>query len=319
MTRHDRKVAFAEDYGHPLEERTMYWTVLAIEKFEDAYDKDVCEFGQLELQALCDDMLGMRNSSKNVRLVVLKTYLRWCKAHGYGLAYDLLPNVDLDGLSKWRDKMVSGPDDLQAVLDQAFDKEELETQDNVYRCWLWLAFLGVARCDCGLMACYDVDLANDVIRYGEYQLPICKEALECVYNCTLLTSFNVLHSRYMNGIGERRDRVTGDGLLRGTRADYEVTTMVPLVSRSLSKSHRHLTYDNVRLSGTFYRKYIEEVETGTEPDFTDDGVQRIVGSLYYPPYNYTNDADFQRKLRHRIKDFRTDYSLWKKAFGLAQK
>ena len=115
----------------------------ATEPYEEKWGADLCTRNADELQIMVNEMLGTRASSIRVRLIWLKTYVKWCIDNGVPGACDGMLQIRDAGVDRIREQMVSSPFHLQIYLDSVFDPESEQTTDNIYRCFFWLAYGGM--------------------------------------------------------------------------------------------------------------------------------------------------------------------------------
>lgn len=283
-------------------------------EFEEGWGADLCTKSEDELQLAVDAVVGLRARTQWSRLIVLKDYVKWCIEEQVPNACDGMLKIQTTSLDKIKQQTLSNPLHLQRYLDCICDAEKEETTDNIYRCYYWLAFGGVAEEDILNIKCSDVDLNNMVVRYKTTEVPIYREALPAFRNCVSLTQFAYKHPNYSKII--YKDRVSGNTLVRGIRSLPTVKSMrVELSRRSKEKLEKGVTdlkmsYLRVWISGLFYRMY-EREQAGIPVDFSAAAMNFMEGKTYQlKSGRNTPDA----KKRQIANDYMKDYERWKLAY-----
>ena len=151
----------------------------------------------LELQPVVNEIVGFRTKSQNTRLSILKDYVRWCIKNQIGGACDELFQIEELGLDKLKRQMVANPQHLQRYLNCICEAESEETVDCIYRCFYWLAYGGMQEEDVFDVTVQDVDLVDMIVRHGEKEYPIYREAIPAFKNCVTLTQFRYKHTFLM--------------------------------------------------------------------------------------------------------------------------
>ena len=254
---------------------------------------------------------GVSNRSfRNIRSI-LKAYKEWCKRNGYDVCEDVeeleMPTELM--LDNMRKNMVGSPRHLQFILDSTFDPEEMRTYDNLYRVYYWLSFIGFYENEIAEIKAGDVDFESNVIRKNGNEYPLYKQAIDCFRNAVELNEFVYYHPNYTKPI--IRPRVFGDGLMKGIKKDFTLSTFRPTASRKVSAALNEkristkLSYSKVHKSGIFYRAYEDEL-IGIPPTFTDDAINIAANK----GKENLNDEQIYM-IRYNL---RLDYNTWKNAF-----
>ena len=266
----------------------------ATEPYEEKWGADLCTRNADELQIMVNEMLGTRASSIRVRLIWLKTYVKWCIDNGVPGACDGMLQIRDAGVDRIREQMVSSPFHLQIYLDSVFDPESEQTTDNIYRCFFWLAYGG---------------MEEEEIFEGE--------SIRAFKNCAYLTEFNYKNPAYVNKESVPRDRVPGDTLIRGIRNIPTPKSFKVTLSRKSKAGIESgattikLSYQRAWLSGLFYR--MSEMErAGLPVDFTDAAI-RFTASKEYKLDSGRNLIG--AKVRYISKGYAEDYQRWKLAYS----
>ena len=134
----------------------------ATEPYEERWGADLCTRDANDSQIMVNEILGLRQSSIRVRMIWLKTYVKWCVDRGIPGACDGMLQIKDVGVDRVKERMVSSPFHLQVYLDSVFCPESEETTDNIYRCFYWLAYGGMKEEDILNVKVSDVDFDNTV-------------------------------------------------------------------------------------------------------------------------------------------------------------
>ncbi len=280
--------------------------------FEESAQKDICTFSVDELQPVADEVFALRSKGKWSYRFILQEYAKWCMASGIEGACDSIAHINLLSLEKVRRQMVSGPTHLQRYLDAVYDPEKEETIDNLYRCYLWMAFCGIEDTEALAMKSSAVDLRSMTIVIGDDEIPLYRESFLSFKNAVELTEFTYKHPNYSE---IKRQRILGDELMRGIKAMPRIKPFRVRLSRTLAAAFKSglttelLSYERIKLSGLFYRIY-EQERAGIPPDFSDAAVRFTEGKEYNLPKGKTVKSVQKAKAR----EYMEDYQRWKLAF-----
>lgn len=316
MYNEEQKQKFISDYTKSLHTAKVATVIFeAMSAYEKTYEKDLSAFSVEEMQPAMNNILGMRSGSKWMGITILREYVRWCGLNKIPDACDSINHVDLLGLDKIRLQMVSSPLQLQNYLNEIFDPEEKGSIDNIYRCFFWMGYAGIAEEDTLSITNEDVDLVNLTIKYKGDRLPIYREAIPAFKNAVELKSFLYEHPNYRKPIS--RDRVPGSSIMRGMKADMRIMTMRSTTSKRITeafkegKTKRQLSFYRVWISGLFYRMY-ELERAGIAVNFSEVALQEMEGKTY----SLEGRATLRQKQNRKIREYMTDYQRWKVAFSI---
>lgn len=317
MYNEELKTKFVRGYTNSISTADVCQTIFnAFEQYEVEWDADLCTRSAEELQPVVDNLVGFRARSKWMRLIILKDYVKWCIGMKVPGACDGMLKIETVGLEKVKHQTVASPLHLQRYLDSICEPESEETTDNIYRCFYWLAYGGVAEEDILSIKCSDVDLNSMVVRYNGTEVPIYREALQAFKNCVKLTQFVYKHPNYDKLV--YKDRADGDTLVRGIRSAPSIKAMrVELSRRSKAKMDEgktdlKLSYFRVWISGLFYRMY-ERERAGMPVDFSAAAAQFMEGKTYKLDRGRNTP---EAKKRQLTRDYLEDYERWKLAFAI---
>lgn len=317
MYNEELKTKFVREYTDNVNTAEFCAAIFkSFEKYEQEWGADLCTRSTDELQPLVDNLVGFRARSKWMNLIILKDYVRWCIGMKIPGACDGMLSIETVGLEKVKHQTVASPFHLQIYLDSICEPESEETTDNIYRCFYWLAYGGVAEEDILNIKCSDVDLTSMVVHYKGTEVPIYREALPAFKNCSKLTQFIYKHPNYDKLV--YRDRAYGDTLVRGIRGLPSLKAMrVELSRRSKAKMDEgktdlKLSYFRVWISGLFYRMY-ERERAGIPVDFSAAATQFMEGKTYKLD---SGRNTLEAKKRQLTRDYREDYERWKLAFAI---
>lgn len=315
MYNEELKTRFITDYTHSESNAILCAAIFnSFSEHEEKWEADLCTKSKEELQPIVDLLVGLRSRTQWSRLIVLKDYVKWCIKTEVPNACDGMLQIETTGLEKVRQQTVSNPLHLQKYLDSICDPEREETTDNIYRCFYWLAFGGVAEEDILSIKCSDVDLSNMVVHYKNTEIPIYREALPAFKNCITLTHFIYQHPNYDKVI--YKERASGDTVVRGIRSVPSLKSMrVELSRRSKNKidsgsTTLKLSYFRVWISGLFFRMY-EREQAGIPVDFSAAAAEFTEGKTYRLESSRNTP---EAKKRQVAKDYLKDYERWKLAY-----
>ena len=286
----------------------------AMQKYEEEWGADLCTRTKEELEPAVNSVLGVRSQGKGARMALYKAYVQWCLENGVEGACDGMMYVDISDAKKMVEQMVNSPTHLQKYLDTVFHKESEKTIDDIYRCYLWLAFAGMSESDIFEVETTDVRFQDFSVTKNGKEYPIYRESLRAFKNCVELSGFVYLHPNYSNEVV--RPRVPGKQLLRGIKTHaYPQIIRAELSKRTKravaeGKTKTRISYYRSWLSGVFYRMYQLEL-AGVEPDFSNVASDFMAGKTY----NLSSGRNLiGAKHRRVIKEYSIDYERWKKAF-----
>ena len=281
--------------------------------FEEEWGADLCTRTPEELKPFLDKALGLRTRSRYSQLSMIRSYMRWCKETGADGAKEF-PSwyATDDDTESVRLLIVRSPEHLQQYMNKAFDKEDDKTQDNAYRAFLWLAYGGMTE-ECAYeVTCKEVFFDYMEVRRGDETAILYRQGLAAMRNCVTLQEFYYRNGHYVNSDGIWRNRVPGDRILRGIRADQPLQNFRTQVSRRIRQSKnvegsQSLSYSRVWLAGSFYRLY-EREQAGIEPDFTAAAADSLAGRN---ALKKKTESERRAALADAARIFKNDYTRWK--------
>ena len=283
------------------------------EKHENKWGADLCTVDKSLLQSAIDEEInGIRARGVEYKYSVLRSYVRWCMSNRIEDVSKAIFDIKTVGVDDMRIRTVSSPLHLKMFLDSFFKPDELNSQESIYRCFYWLAFMGMDSEDAIITKVKDVDLSNMIVN-DEKNLqtyPIYWESIQSFRNCALLDYFMVENAKTILPI--KTDRIDNDYLLRSTKGKSVPTiqsfrsSLTRFSSNRSSKSEMELTYNRVKISGIFYRSFLDEA-IGIIPDF-----KKVA---YAEELKKTKDGKVMPdKLKRRVYSYKLDYDRWKLAW-----
>lgn len=275
--------------------------------FQKSYDMesrlglDLCQIKDKdELNNYLALICGVKKSTNKAILGKIKRYIRWCVENNIDNSTDAILNMEFTQEERFSRDLVGSADDLNRYLNTIFDKEIKKTYDNVYRCYFWMAFIGVD-------IKYVYDIKNEEVNIEKRQIThegktyeICHEAIPSIKNCATLDGFMYSHPNYTNDI--YRARIQSNQLMRGIKSETKRSTFLSgLTKRLNTNSERRLSYERVLLSGIFCRLYQTELD-GFPINFDAAATYFLTSS--------------QNKIviRRNITELEQQYNVWKKVF-----
>lgn len=288
----------------------------AMEPYECQWEADLCTKSKDELSPVIEQLVGFRVRSRWQRIIIFQKYVKWCIANRVPGACDGMLHIDTVGLSKVRSQMVANPMQLQMYLDAICEPESEQTTDNIYRCFYWMAYSGMDEEEILEVKISDVDFENMVVRHGDNEYEIYRDAIPAFKNAATLTEFVYKHPNYPPDKIVRRNRTPGNTLIRGIRSTTSTLSLRVELSRRSKKfiedgtTDKQLSYYRVWMSGLFYRMYQREL-AGIPVDFSGAASKFMEGKTYKLD---TGRNTPEAKKRAVVNDYLQDYERWKAAF-----
>lgn len=287
--------------------------------FEESWGADICTKCGEELREAIEEVVCSSGDGQLAYLSILRDYAKWCISNSVDGSCDGLINVKVSGVDKIRDSKVGSPRGLQNYLNAICFPESEEMSDNVYRCYLWIAYSGIRPDEALNIKSSEVDLVNMVIRHDGKEFPLYAEAIPAFVNCIKLDSFVYKNSNYKTDRVVRKDRAGGDTIVRSfaTKSNnISVNSMRATVSRRITECvesgaiNKRLSYHDVWVSGMFYMLFQQDSE-GEPFSFNDIVELHMLGKNY----KNMNDQSIMKKQKQKIaRGYKRDYERWKIAF-----
>ena len=319
------KEQFASAYSKSKSKRKSLYNIFeSLGKYEEKLSKDFCQMSEEELGYVLQELMGYRSRSKSTRGSSLRAYARWCYENHILGATRAMESVDFNrvGLDKMRRQTVASPQHLQRYLDSIFEKESEETVDVLYRCFFWLAYMGIMKDEDALSIDISaVDFEEMAIHFNGKDYPFYREAIPSIKKCATLTSFRYLHPNYDPVV---KKRAAGTKLLRGSKENPSLQIFRNTVCRkererrfrsetNCDKSlDLSLSYDRIWLSGRFFNM-LENERSGMSVDFTYLAEEFMDGKEY--DLSHTRNR-IDAKERQVASDYLRDYKQWKLAYSV---
>ena len=285
----------------------------AVSPFEERWGKDICKASLEEVQEAVDSVdFGIRRQSGAKLKSMFNQYLRWCIANGIDDVNEDNFNVNFGvNVDILKQRTVVSPMHMQKYLDDVFNSESACTADNIYRCYLWLAYGGFPEKMAPFVKVDDVDLENMVVRLRNKEYPIYREGIHAFRSCKESDRFLIVHPNYTKDVWH--DRVDGDFLLRGEKRQPSHTGIKDELSKKIrgaikdGKTNIRLSYQRAVFSGVFYRIY--QLETiGIKPDFY------MIAEAVISEKSNSGVVYSVSTMRRKEKELITDYENWKMTF-----
>lgn len=304
----ERRNAFLEYYKGEASKEYYGRVFDRIEPVENQLGKHLEEMTTEESREVFKVFSMMRTASVTNVFQMFKNYKEWCMENGIGFTPELDQSA-FNASSTMSIRMVSSPQQLQERLDAVFDKESLKTNDNLYRAYLWLLFIGVTREQAIALRDEDVDLSIPCVYVDGVPYKIPPEAFPCFYVVATCDAFVVPHPSHRDSV---KRRVESDKFLRGIKSDSSIRYLENRISLKSSETGVFVNGNDTYYSGVMYRIYLTEKETGT-PDFTQYVQSRLADSEGYKNQSYRGKQKWYNKV---LSFVRKDYNNWKDAFAL---
>lgn len=277
------------------------------EPYEVDAGQDLCELQEDTLQKIADRNFGSRSRTADSAIAFIRSYVTWCKEQGYP-TNDGIYSVKTQMDEKMKRYMVASPKHLQDILSKSFMPVESESVDCIYQCYLWMAFAGLEETETVEVTVDEVNFTSMLIEHGGKSFELYRESIPAFRMACEATEFKYYH--HNPDYTRIRSRFSGEHLMRGIRSDkVKLTTVKSVVQKAFIESEAELTYNKIRLSGTFYRAY-EAERMGDKVNFDDYVAEQMLkrGSTYHSNYTRGKVANLIRR------DLFDDYACWKAAF-----
>ena len=288
------------------------------EPFEEKAGCDLCAMRPEDplCRELASKLVSLRGESREKRLDTAKSYVKWCvKNEIPGASLDFL-NVTPSWYGRFRERMTGSPGDLLRILDASFDRPEQETVDVVYRCFLWLSFMGLDAEESVSLTAEDVSLPSRTVTSRGKAYPIPSEAMEDFRKCRNLPGFTFVHPKYNRP--SYIERPDSPQFLRGQRSETDAAYLSAAVYRAQKKNagehSRIVSCTSLQASGLFYRTY-EAERAGIPPDFKSIAERETAEAEQKRGETYS-DTIFKQRLFQKRKALEDDYERWKFVFGI---
>ena len=290
-------------------------TFKSTEKYEIQWEADLCTKTEEELSPLVESIVSFMAHNKSTRLIILKDYVKWCIANNVPGACDGMIRFVPSGMEKMRARTVSSPVHMQKYLDSVFDPEQRHTIDNVYRCYFWLAYMGLDEEDSVSVKAEDVVFSTMSVRVNDTEYPIYRESIQTFKNCVELDAFVYEHPGYTKEVW--KPRAAGTKLLRVTSPDTPITYIRSCASRIVCNAEKRgveirMSYFRSWVSGTFYRMYQDE-QAGVRVNFDSIAMEQMRGKEYKLD---SGRNTIRAKMKQISRSYFNDYELWKLAYKM---
>lgn len=291
--------------------------------YEEEKGADICTWTDEEVKRIYELLSGFRSYSSNNRVNLIKRYLKWCVDSGIQDASGGGLEIRADGMKKFREMTLAGPEHLQKCLDAFLLPEDESTTDNIQRGFCWLAFAGLADDEIVEITRDDVDLDRAVVSYRESEYPLYPQAMPCMRILKESTDFKYSHPGYEKDF-IMMPRQDGNKLLRGLKnAEPTVLNLRSKLSQKMTPAYKAGKLDvkissyRVWISGQFYRMY-EREQAGEPVDFgylADRTIQMKEASGKQYSLEKGNRS-LESKRKSLSTDYRTDYERWKAIYAV---
>lgn len=295
---------------------------------EEKYGRDFYEMDVEQAQETYNRISGIKVAGASATLMILKAYVRWCRANGYHVS-DAVDRLRIDVYEKIKDSYVASPQHLLRAMDEAFPHPEKNEIEYIYRSFFWLGFMGFQVNEAIQVKDYMLDFKRLVLVYPDRDAPyrIYSESVGDLRKAVELKEFKDPRP----GEASVKKRTPGHEILRGkvsknSLADVVERTFRPTISRAFKAAVERyaeqrievpvdlslkLSYKHVYMSGIFYRTY-ERERMGLPPDF---------GTIVVEERRNAKEPSFSRNYTERkllnilIRNIEQDYNNWKSVFS----
>lgn len=217
-------------------------------------------------------------------------------------------------LEEIRITMVSSPYFFNNYLDSVFLPTENNSIENLYRCAMWLLFIGLELDEIVDLEISNIDLYNRRIVYKDKCYVIPDYSFDSIESCISAISFYYPNKNYANCNGVWKNRFNGNKLIRGETEELKAKTVKDMLGRYIKeanvsgKTKKRMTLGMVSLSGSYYRLRVKEIDCGTPPDF--EALSRYQMSKISRRVRFEGTDRFRISLRETMSKNSNKYKLW---------
>ncbi len=307
------KIQFIREYTGSLETRFVAKDVFDIfEPYESNWNKDLASVDINDLRPIIREATIRLKQNGWMAPTIVNEYIKWCAINNQSEVneslIDRVKGVDTDKIKK---RLVSTPENLQTYLDILFDDPKLETVDNIFRGYFWLAYSGLDEEDMYRVSSDDVNLRSLTVTFNGMIYPLYSIAVPTFQKLKYLSDFVYDHRLYTT----RRQRSEESMLLRGLAPKTDLLyhrTKISFINTKAIKDGRidkRLSYSGVRKSGMFYKAYVDE-QNGLPAAFVEEANRCIKME------KSDRKAVTESKRKRYQLTLVNEYAAWKHIFGL---
>lgn len=291
--------------------------------YEEEKGVDICTWSDEEIKRIYELLSGFRNYSSNNRANLIKRYLKWCiQTEVQGASSGGL-EIRADGMKKFREMTLAGPEHLQKCLDVFLLPESDITTDNIQRGFCWLAFSGLSDNEIVEITTNDVDLNECVVIYQGVKYPLYRQSIPCMKILKEYSAFKYSHPGYEKDF-IWMPRQNGNKLLRGIKnAEPAVLNLRAKLSQKMMPVYNAGKLDvkissyRIWISGQFYRMF-EKERMGEPIDFTYLANRTIqLKEESGKTYSLSKGRrSIDNKKKTLATDYKIDYERWKMIYAV---
>lgn len=308
MYNSDQKLAFIHEHTTSASVATAAARLFnRTEPLEKHLRTDLCELSIEDVQPFVNELPGVTTTNRMYVISLIRAYVVWCRSKGIIQQDSQLLNLETNQTVAMLKSMYSSPEHLNDAFDKVFHPVEQHTVHNIYRTFLWLAYLGVPMSGVGLIEKSDVHFERNTVVFGAVELEIYMEAIQAFESCVNDTKFAVIHTKGLRFMKRADSKLL---LSRGGNK-VDVSEFSKLINALPNKKRAELRYDNIKYSGIFYRAYMSECN-GVPVDFKFVVEADIRQQIQY---GETEKQVYERIMKE-ARRYSADYAAWKAAFGL---
>lgn len=308
MLNEERKREFIQDYTQSIGTAKYCMSVFKqFQKYEYKYNKDLAEFSAIEAQPIVDSCFGYKSKSVNMSLLIIKEYIRWCSKKKYPTSNGVF-EVEINSAKRVKSLMIGNEEDLKNKLNKVFFLPKDRSTDTIYRCYLWMAYMGIRSEDAVDVEINQVNIKDRTITIGDRVFDMYQESIPDFKNAVELDAFVSYHTN--PDYSQIKDRVSGDKLLRGVKSDSTTKSLGEAISRRFAKADIDFKCNYIRIyrSGIFDRIYHAQLNGENDLLFEKIVEYDMEGK------SYSNQKPIERVKYVCIRELKVDYECWKQVF-----
>lgn len=308
----ERKEKFLAQLG--IGEKPYISLFRVTEPYETERGRDLAEFSIEDFTQVLAGGLGLTQSSLRLSKQRINRYLKWCREQNYPTKVVGGIDVSPDKSEIIHQKMVGSPEDLSLRMDKIFHDRKIATVDCLYRCYLWMLFMGFSKDEPSVVKTDSVDLSAFRIIHNNMIYEIPPTALVDFIHAVNASEF--IHAKSINGNKTTGKRIESPYLLRGLRTEqlsYDtLQRQVTNLQRKKNITGDKLIPKQIRISGFFWRAYQVD-KAGGLPQLEPLIEEVLDGTAFANNLDSKPAKDYRRYLQFKYSQ---DYNAWKQAFDL---
>lgn len=287
-----------------------------LEPFEDDKNKDFAQMNKEEIYEILGKFLTGGKTYQKLTLSILTEYLRWAIENNLSfLRENVLVGFDIYGIDltdTYANTFLKDENDLIFQLDIVLSPINMDTIDNMYRCYLHLLFAGITPNEAIMLKEENIDCVNKKIKIEDRTIVISDYLLNLIKYILDMQEFTAIGVSKSGKEFQRKMPIVRTGFLlensvsnsekaqKSYRMKMKNIWGVTL-SNKMAKCTKDINQTNILMSGIYFRIFENEKVTG-----------EINCNEYFDMKRNSITASSNPNLI--ISNCKYEYGIWKKAF-----